>query len=237
MIKVGSIIAVLLVALGGCRYPADVEDSLESVKSGHLHIGAIHNPPWVDCTEGNGPARGLEAELAEGLAARLDATIHWSCGPESQIIKALEQNQLQLAIGGLVHSPRTAEGIALSNPYYTSQKQIGFRSEADIPAEADTLSVGILRLDPLSLPLRELGADVRFVDDYQTANLPLAASDWQLEALGLTPGPWVLASEQHVWAAPPGENGWMMEIQTYLNSHKKGALRARLVELGREARQ
>jgi polar amino acid transport system substrate-binding protein len=65
------------------------------------------------------------------------------------------------------------------------------------------------------------------VDDLSQANLPVAAPDWQLEQMGLTPSEIELHKEKHVWAVPPGENGFIKRLDEFLyrrSSEIKGLL-------------
>jgi polar amino acid transport system substrate-binding protein len=221
----------LALCLAGCRYPQDVEGTLERVQGGVLVVGATENPPWVIRT-GDGAA-GLEAELVTGIAEALGAEVHWRWGREGELLGALAEFQLDVVIGGLVKKPPLGHGVALTNPYFKSRATVGFPGEqASLPSSLEGLEVGVLRLHPLHRALRERGAKPLYLDDSIEPGMPVAHATWWLRAHGYAPGRWELAADEHVMALPPGENAWMMTVQQYLDSAR--GLEQRLQEWERQ---
>ncbi len=227
------VVLALLFTIAGCRYPKDMENSLQSVQDGTLHVGVTENPPWV--IRDSGTARGLEPELIRRLATQLNADIQWHWGTESEIIQAIEQFDVHLAAGGFVESSHLRKRAALSRPYFSTEKQVGFPPEATVPRDLAGVSVAILQLSGLGKPLETKDAYPRFVKELKDQDLPVATADWRLEAYELLIGPWVLSTEKHVLALPKGENAWMMEVQRHLNGSR--ALKERLMALERGAVQ
>ena len=125
------VLALLLLALGlaSCRYPQDVEGTLERVKGGVLLVGAVENPPWVIRRGEAAAGTGLEAELVAGLAKELDAELRWHWGTPEELLPALGKFQLDIVIGGLAKGPRIGHGVALTNPYIKRHETVGLRGE------------------------------------------------------------------------------------------------------------
>lgn len=124
-------LALLLLALGlaSCRYPQDVEKTLERVQGGVLRVGAVENPPWV-IRKGEAVAgTGLEAELVAGLAEELGAELRWHWGTPEELLPALGKFQLDIVIGGLVKGPRIGHGVALTKPYIKRPETVGLHGE------------------------------------------------------------------------------------------------------------
>src|SRR5690606_6200013 len=88
-------LALAALSITACRYPQDVEHTLDRIEGGTLHVGVTENPPWVR-EEDNGAASGYEAELVIALARNLDAEIHWHWGTEGELLEALKQFELDL---------------------------------------------------------------------------------------------------------------------------------------------
>ena len=137
-------LALLLLALGlaSCRYPQDVEGTLERVQGGVLLVGAVENPPWV-IRKGEAVAgSGLEAELVAGLAEELGAELRWHWGTPAELLPALEKFQLDIVIGGLVKGPRTGHGVALTKPYIKRRETVGLGGETKMQEHVLALPPG-----------------------------------------------------------------------------------------------
>src|SRR5690606_26006009 len=113
---VGLLLLMTLLVLSGCRYPTDIEHSLEKIEGGVLDVGLTENPPWVIRTD-EGPA-GLEPEIIADLARQLGAKVHWHWDGESALLKALKEHQLDLVIGGLTQGSGLGKLAAPTKPYY-----------------------------------------------------------------------------------------------------------------------
>lgn len=228
-----SITLILLLTSGGCRYPKDMDNSLETIRDGTLHVGVTENPPRV--IRGNNGAHGLEPELIKDLAAQLDADIQWHWGTESELIEALEQYQIHIGAGGFTQAAHLKRRVALSRPYFTTEYRVGFPAESTLPNDLKNVRVGAHRLAGLNKPLESKGAYPRLVAQLHNQNLPIATAKWRLKAYKLLIGPWVLSTDKHVLALPKGENAWMMKVQQYLN--KRHPVEERLAAMELEALQ
>ncbi|MBM7333619.1 substrate-binding periplasmic protein [Alloalcanivorax marinus] len=208
-------LALLLVG-PGCRYPRDVEGTLDRVRGGVLHVGVTENPPWV--VRGDPPA-GVEVDLAREIAAALDARVRWHWGAQSELIAALEQRQIDLVIGGLRDNPALTKQVALTKPYAKLPAGVGFPAGAGKapPDNLDGQTVHVPRVNHLADPLHDEGARVVPFDGPPPTGQALGGAHWWLRARGLTVGPWVLRTERHVMAVPKGENAWLALVQRHLN--------------------
>jgi polar amino acid transport system substrate-binding protein len=65
------------------------------------------------------------------------------------------------------------------------------------------------------------------VADIRDASEPAALPDWRLEQLGLRPVGDELQSRKHVWAVPPGENGWIRWLEEFFD-RQRGEVKGRL---------
>lgn len=111
--RLGLLLLALAIALTGCEpWPRDPEHTTEMVlQEGKLRIGIIHDPPWVDVKEG--APSGREVELLQEFAKRLGATPEWQVLGVHEGFKALENHEIDLLAGGLVH------GMPYGNVGYT----------------------------------------------------------------------------------------------------------------------
>ena len=66
---------------------------------GGLRAGVPESPPWTEVADSGRPA-GVEVELVEGFAERLDAEVVRSPGAESHLIRSLEGGDLDVVVAG-----------------------------------------------------------------------------------------------------------------------------------------
>ncbi|WP_114854918.1 ABC transporter substrate-binding protein [Brachybacterium sp. YJGR34] len=122
------VLAGSLIALGvtgcGAGIPRDAQGTLRRATGGTLRVGASQNPPWVDITA-DGAVDGSEAELIEGFAATIDARIEWIPGAESVLARTMEDDGLDVIIGGLTSDTPFSAQISPTRPYATVQAPDG----------------------------------------------------------------------------------------------------------------
>jgi len=108
----------------GCGLPVDPRGTLQRVRDGTVRVGLSESPPWVLKDEDEGPA-GIEVELTREFARELNAEIQWFWGTTDQLLHAVDQRQLDLAICGLTDDTPWTSRIALTSPYFVEQPRPG----------------------------------------------------------------------------------------------------------------
>lgn len=224
--------------LPGCDFPADPEGTLDRVEGGTMRVGVVDAPPWAS-TGGPRP-RGVEVELVEELAARLDAEIEWYEGTETELTEALAGFQLDLVIGGLTRSSPWAKEVALSRPFIDTEIQVGLPPSSPMGDEidADDLSgmrIWVERGSPAAALLRQEEDDAEpvFFDRLAEVRGPALLPSYEIRAIGYQPTDYILRDDEHAIAAPPGENAMLVELDRFLLNSEQRAEEL----LDREARR
>jgi ABC-type amino acid transport substrate-binding protein len=106
------------VGLTGCAstYPADPNGTLERVTGGTMRVGISPNENWTDISDG-GEASGIEVNLVEEFADRIDAEIEWTEGGEEKLFTDLAAGRLDMVIGGLTETTPWVEKAAITKPF------------------------------------------------------------------------------------------------------------------------
>jgi len=119
--------AILLSAVGlslcgcGLSIPSDPDGTLQRVTGGELRVGVSPNPPWTVLPPSEGePPTGREVDLVHQVAEELDAQVRWTVGGEEALMGSLEQDELDLVIGGLTEKSPWTTHAALTVPHSTS---------------------------------------------------------------------------------------------------------------------
>lgn len=110
--------AAALVLLAGCGVPKDPDHTLAHVDQTHeLVVGVAPAPPLVTVTDGR--PTGPEADLATGFAATRGATVRWVVAGQEELVKQLEDGQVDMVVGGLTKESRITSQVGLTRPYAT----------------------------------------------------------------------------------------------------------------------
>lgn len=230
-------LAGLVLALAACGLPRDPEGTLAGVReSGRLVVGVAEAPPWVTRPGGGDPRAepaGVEADLVRGFAASLGAEVEWVWGGLDEHLAALEEFELDLAVGGLAAGSAWSKRVGFTRPYAKFDEVVGVPPGAPAPESLEGLPVAVTRGDPIAAELVRREARVDRVDDPWATGLPVAAPEWEVAARGYRPAGEPLGRSEHVVAVPPGENGLLSRLELYL-AGREAAVRERLAaEAGR----
>ena len=212
-----AIAAVFGVAVIGCNLPRDSDGSLDRIRGGTMRVGFVVDTPWVtDSTDGPG---GVEPAFVRALARDLGSRVRWTRGPQSQLLETLSGRELDLVIGGLDAKSPWKQKLALTRPYYTDTVLVADTVGAPLPPTIERLTVAVRQGDPVAAEIRKKKGTPVPVEDLTSAKSLVAAPTWRLAQLGRTGSKRLqLAQTQHVLAAPPGENAWLMRVEQTLYS-------------------
>jgi polar amino acid transport system substrate-binding protein len=219
---------ILLVAFVGvssvsCVFPRDPMGTLERVRGGEMRVGVVANEPWTG-TDG-GPS-GVEVELMKAFARKLGARAVYVRGTTPELLLATKQGEVDALIGGFTdESPgiREQKEAGITRPYLVTRPVVGVPPDYGNLEDLSDRRVAVGELGATAAHLREEGAVPVRVDDLPGAGLPVAAYGWQVEAWGLEPAGVRLPEERHVMAVPPGENGWLVRLERFLEGSRAEA--------------
>jgi polar amino acid transport system substrate-binding protein len=220
------LLAVLMMS-AGCGIPKDSDSTLERVRGGTLRVGVVERPPFTQVEHGT--PSGPEVELVQELARTLSATVEWTVGAEPRLMEALSHRQLDLVIGGIPADTPYGSHLALSQPYLRARLTVGVPPGQTPPGGLKGQRVAVESGHAAIALLEKQGAVPEPTKSLSTAPGLRAGMDWQLEAWGYTPLELTLKKEEVLVVAPPGENGWLRQVDLFLRERKSPA-RTRLVE-------
>jgi polar amino acid transport system substrate-binding protein len=216
-------VAIFVLMFAGCDFPRDPMGTLERVRGGTLRVGVADHEPWARL-EG-GEASGAEVELVEEFAAGLGAEVDLVEGTVPELLEAARQGEVDLVIGGLMATDpgvREQKEAAITSPYLILIPIVGAPPGASLE-DISGQKVAVEKVGRTAALLKEEGAIPVRMKNPATADMPVAAYQWQLEEWGLEPTGIELPEEEHVMAVPLGENGWLVELERFLRAHSREA--------------
>jgi len=199
---------------GNTHFPKDPGGTLKRVRHGTLRVGYTQAPPWV-APASAGP-QGIEPALVRALARHLGARIEWVPGTEQHLYEALARQQLDLLAAGITDESPWKEDVGLTRPYAQTAVYVG--TSPSTPAGI------VLKGQPVAVAA---GTDLgHYVRERQATPVPVphlpgghplaAGYEWQLPRWGYRRLGQPLKQENHVLAVPPGENAWLLAVETFL---------------------
>jgi polar amino acid transport system substrate-binding protein len=225
-----ALLATGLAAAGCDGFPKDAAGTLELVRAGGpLRVGWSPAEPWVRAGGGGpdgGPA-GVEPDLVRAWAASVGARIEWVAGSEAQLVKALQENELDVAVAGFTTASPWGGRTGQTQPYLEAEVVVGAASGTPAPEDWDGAEVRHDRRRPdLAAAIRGVGAVPVAADPGGLTPLAAAYAP-ELEALGLRPTGKTLATERRLIATAPVENALTLALDQFLEP-REGEVRDRL---------
>ena len=210
-------------ALQACRYPDDVEGTLDRVEGGTMRVGVVANPPWV--VLGQGEPRGVEPELIRRFAEDLDAEIEWVEGTEDDLVEALSGFQVDVVIAGLTRASPYAREVAFTRPYIDTDVEIGVPRGTELPDELGGVEIWVERGSEAAALLRQEEDDAipLFFKKLSEVDGPALLDTYDIVSLGYERTGYILRDHEHAMAVPPGENAFLIELEHFLLSRKPEA--------------
>jgi ABC-type amino acid transport substrate-binding protein len=117
------VLVAAAVLLAGCGtsllpddFPADPDGTLDRIRAdGVVRVGASPRPGWVEV--GDDAPTGREPRLVEAFAADLDAEVEWTVAGEEELVRLLEDGEIDLAVGGFTEANAWVSKVGLTRPY------------------------------------------------------------------------------------------------------------------------
>lgn len=110
-----AVAAITFLAGCGMRIPSDPGGTLTEVTGGTLRVGVSHTPGLIEAT-GDGIEGPLVATV-ESFAEEHDATVEWTVQSEEQLVGLLQQDEIDLAVGGFTEESPWTGMVGMSRSY------------------------------------------------------------------------------------------------------------------------
>ena len=112
-----TLVSVLSLCGCGLTIPSDPSGTLDAVRGGVLRAGVSPNAPFVDVTGLDEEPTGTEVEAIEAFADHLDADVEWTIGSEEELVRDLEDGELDLVAGGLTDETPWSDKAGVTRSY------------------------------------------------------------------------------------------------------------------------
>lgn len=216
--------ALVVLVSASCDFPRDPRGTLDRVQNGTMRVGIVDHDPWTRMQEGR--TYGVEVELLKDFAEELGAEASFVPGTTPELLEAAKQGEVDVLIGGFTSSsPGVSEGkeAGITSPYLVTRFVVGVPPGRPAFDDPSGRKIAVERIDGTAALLKEEGAIPVPVEDLSSADMPIAAYPWQLEAWGFEPTSVELPEEKHVMAVPLGENGWLVRLERFLHANHEEA--------------
>jgi len=106
------------------------------LERGELRVALSGNQPPLNMKNRRGEVFGLEVDLMRELADSMGVELRFVEIPFAELIPAVEQGEVDLAISGMTITPERNARVAFAGPYLISGKSLLTKSEALANAES-----------------------------------------------------------------------------------------------------
>lgn len=141
-------------------------------------------------------------------------------GRRTDIMEALKHFELDVVISGLNATTPWSKQVGLTSPYFVEQFAVGIPPGTQSPESLRDLKVAVPEGDAAAAYLQKKGAIPLRTGRIFEIGGPVAAPVWALELKGFTRTKFIVFEKKHVMAVPPGENGWLKKLGTYLQEQQ-----------------
>jgi polar amino acid transport system substrate-binding protein len=220
------VFALAALITASCDFPRDPRGTLDKVQGGTMRVGIVNHDPWTQMEEGR--ASGVEVALLRDFAGELETEIVFVQGTVPELLEAARLGEVDVVAGGFTDtSPGVSEGkeAGVTSPYLMTRFAVGVPTGRPAFDDPSGRRIAVERIDGTAALLKEEGAIPVPVADLSSAEMPVAAYPWQLEAWGFEPTGVELPEEKHIMAVPLGENGWLIRLERFLRANREEAVK------------
>ncbi len=214
---------ILVLLMQGCgEWPKDAQGTLDRVRAGGaLRVGYSGALPWVHGGAAPDGPIGLEPDLIRQWAREHRVRIQWVEGGESQLVEALSNNELDVAVAGFTTSSPHGAMIGMTQPYLKAPIVIGAAPGTQLPEAYDGVEIRYdARRPDFAAAIAAIGATP--VPAAPGGLRPIAAVYRpELGVLGLEDTGEQLRTEQRVIATAPSENALVLSLDRFLHARKQ----------------
>ena len=122
------LLGLALLALAACRSPANGEPAASRLQrileSRELRVGLSADQPPLNMMMRNGDIQGLEVDLVVALARSMGLEVAPTIRPFSELLDAIESNEVDLVISNVTITPERNARVAFVGPYFISGKSL-----------------------------------------------------------------------------------------------------------------
>lgn len=214
------LLVILLLLAAACeRFPQDPERSLDTVlETDTIRIGLANSPPWVIHSDEEDP-RGAEVALLSEFATELGVGIRWEGGSSEGLLEALTRYELDIVAGGLTDPNPWSAHVGFTLPYHTSWFVVASPEPGSGLGSLEGRTVAVRPGTGLTRALERRGARLLTAENPAEVADLMAGNSWEVVGQGWYPTDQRLQEFRHVFAVPPGENGLLMRLESFLREH------------------
>lgn len=153
-LRLAAIVLGVTLGLGSFAPGADAASSknlARIIAAGELRVGVSGTQPPLNVKNVDGEIIGLEADLARLLAGSMGVRVKFVQKPFSELLGALEKNEVDIVMSGMTITPERNLKVAFVGPYFISGKSILTKSDtlaaSDEASDIDNPDVTLAALD------------------------------------------------------------------------------------------
>lgn len=215
-----TLLPVFFFLLTACNdFPKDPGNTLENVKNGRLRVGIAESGKWASFC--NGEPQGIEVELIQQFAESLRATPEWIPATQDELIRLLEADEIDIAIGGFVRKSPFETFAGWTRPYHIEEIKVGAPPGIALPENIKDRRILVKKGSPASVAVKKNKGIPVLYDSLSSPSLLMAAPLEELQQYRLKIGEDELDKIEHVLAIQKGENAFLECLERFIAQYDR----------------
>lgn len=194
------------------EYPRDAGDTLHKVRNRVLRVG------YAGGMDSLPPADAAGKSILEKVAGITGARVQWQEGNQLQLLKMLEEDLLDVVMGGFIKGSILEKGAGWTKPYYVEEIYLAAPGGKPVPSKPGKLMV---QADP--------GTNAAWVARQAGCVLMPGhsrATPYKVADRRTIPPGWHMADSpleklEHVFGVRKGENAFVALIEKQIEAHAR----------------
>jgi polar amino acid transport system substrate-binding protein len=121
-IFLAALVSLLVLSFVVSASAGDILDRI--LKNGELVVGTTGTQPPLNATTKDGKIIGLDADIAQRIAAGMGVKVRFKAMPFAELLPALHADKVDIILSSMTMTPKRNLKVAFIGPYYISGKGI-----------------------------------------------------------------------------------------------------------------
>ena len=213
------ILIFITVTMGCDDFPKDPGNTLNDAKNNVLRVGIAESGKWAQVN--NGDYTGIEVNLIKDYAKSINAEIKWIPGSQTHLIDLLNEDEIDVAIGGFTKKSPFEKHAGFTRPHHVEEIRLGIPAGNIIPDDIKDKEVWVEPGSEALVAVKKKKGKPVLIDSLSLPVNLVAAPTEELRKYNLQISDYTLTKVEHVIAIQKGENAFLESLERFIDKYEQ----------------
>ena len=213
------ILILVSITLSCDDFPKDPSNTLKDARNNILHVGVAESNKWASVNNGN--YSGIEVDLIKEYAKSINAEINWVPGSQIQLIDLLNEDAIDIAIGGFTKKSPFEKHAGFTRPHHVEEIRIGAPAGKIIPDDIEDKEVWVEPGSEALVAVKKKKGKPVLIDSLSLPIELVAAPTSELRKYNLNLSDYTLTKVEHVFVIQKGENAFLESLERFIDKYEQ----------------